>query len=73
MGDLFAKRNQKQKAVTMYTNALSGFALIQGEDSKPCQSIHSHLKALDMKEKRKLEDPAEAGRPSKQSSLPVQL
>jgi Tfp pilus assembly protein PilF len=53
MGILSAKLLQKEKAVEMFYKALSGFAIIQGADSRVCQDIRSRLKELEDRREEK--------------------
>jgi tetratricopeptide (TPR) repeat protein len=46
MGNLYAEQDCKQKALTMYSTALSGLAALRGRSSDVCRGIDRRLKVL---------------------------
>jgi hypothetical protein len=46
MGGLYAEQDCKQKALAMYSTALSGFAALRGRSSDVCRGIDIRLKVL---------------------------
>jgi hypothetical protein len=47
-GDIYAQTDRKDLAKKMYTQALHGFAAIQGPSSKLCHEIEDRLRSLQL-------------------------
>jgi hypothetical protein len=47
-GELLAQTDRKNMAKVMYTQALSGYAAVQGPSSKWCSEIEGRLQAMQL-------------------------
>jgi hypothetical protein len=45
-GDLFSRTGWKDMAKNMYTQALSGYSIVQGSSSKSCRELEGRLQEL---------------------------
>jgi hypothetical protein len=47
MANIFADLLEKQKAAEMYSQALTGFIIMHGSDSRICKSLSNEIEAFD--------------------------